>query len=180
MGPFGRRGLTSRVGSKGVIAPGRAFWRLFKKRFSGTSFFLYFSQICAPKWLPKVPIPWHLELRDDAMSFFRCIFGHPAFERPYNDLSLFSHVSGTRKLKKTCEKAFKTLLATHRKKHTPRNHSWERKCPKIDPDWRCKWMPGRGHGLLIFTRVAFWATPGHSNLKKHVPGMIFMWKVFKI
>ena len=32
MGPFGRRALTSRVGLKGVIAPGWAFWRLFKKR----------------------------------------------------------------------------------------------------------------------------------------------------
>ena len=32
MAPFGRRGLTSPVGAKGGIAPGRAFWRLFKKR----------------------------------------------------------------------------------------------------------------------------------------------------
>ena len=45
------------------------------------------------------------------MSLFRGIFGHPVFERPYSDFSLFSHVSGTRRLKKTCEKAFKTLLS---------------------------------------------------------------------
>ena len=136
-------------------------------------FFLRFSQHCLPKWLPKVSISSHLDLQDDATSPFRCIFGHPVFERPYSDLSLFSHLSGTRKLKKTCKKALKTLLATHRKKHTPRNHSWERKCLKIDPDWRSKLTPGRGHRWLIFTRVAFWATPGHSNLKKHVPGMRF-------
>ena len=151
-----------------------------KMCFSGTSFFWNFSHIYSPKWLPKVPISWHLELQDDAMSLFRCIFGHPVFERPYSDLSLFSHDSGTRKLKKTCEKALKTLLATHRKKHTPRNHSWERKCPKIDPDWRSKWTPGRGHGLTIFARVAFWATPGHSNLKKHVPGMTFYANIVKM
>ena len=89
-----------------------------KTCFSGTSFFWYFSQICSPKWLPKVQKPWHLKLQDDAMSLFRCIFGRPVFERPYSDSSLFSYVSGTRKLKKTCEKALKTFLATHRKKHT--------------------------------------------------------------
>ena len=102
---------------------------------------------------------------------FSLYFQAPCFERPYGDLSLFSHVSGTRKLKKTCEKALKTVLATHRKKHTPRHHSWERTCPKIDPDWRSKRMPGRGHRWTIFTRVALWATHGHSNLKKHVLGM---------
>ena len=140
---------------------------------------LVFSYNVLQKLLPKVSISSYFELPDDAMSLFRCVFGRPVFERPYSDLSLFSHVSGTRKLKKTCEKALKTLLATHRKKHTPRNHSWERKCPKIDPDWRSKCTPGHRHRLTIFAWVTLWTTRGHSNLKKHVPGIIFYEKILK-
>ena len=53
----------------------------------------------------------HLELQDDAMSPLGGIFANPVFERPYNDLIIFSHVSRTRKLQKTCKKALKTFLA---------------------------------------------------------------------
>jgi len=41
------------------------------------------------------------------------IFENPVFERPYSDLNIFSHVSCTRKLKKTCKKTLKTFLAAH-------------------------------------------------------------------
>ena len=180
MAPFGRRGLTSWVGLKGVIAPGQAFWRLFKKHvFLERPFSGFFADLLA-KMTPKTANTVTFGAPRWCHVAFHCIFGHPVFERPYNDLSLFSHVSGTRKLKKDLREGTSTLLATHRTKHTPRNHAWERKCPKNDPEWRSKWTPGRPHRWVIFTRVAFWATPGHSNLKKHVPGMIFIWKVFRI
>ena len=55
----------------------------------------------------------HLELQDDAMSPLCGIFANPVFERPYSDLSIFCHVSCTRKLKKTCKKTLKTFLVAH-------------------------------------------------------------------
>ena len=109
-----------------------------KKCFSGTCFFCNFSQNCLPKWLPKVTVLCYLELQNDALSLFRCIFGHLVFERPYSDLSVFSHVSGTRKLKKTCKKAVKTVMASHPNKNTPGNHAWKRKCQKIEPGGRSR------------------------------------------
>ena len=53
----------------------------------------------------------HLELQDYAMSPLCGIFENPVFERLYGDLNIFSHVSCTRKLKKTCWKTLKTFLA---------------------------------------------------------------------
>ena len=50
------------------------------------------------------------------MSPFRSIFGNPVFKRSYNDFSVFSHVSGPRKLKNTLTKALKTFLAAHDEK----------------------------------------------------------------
>ena len=58
-------------------------------------------------------ISLHLELQDDAMSPLGGIFENPVFERRYNDLNIFSHVSCARKLKKTCKKALKTFLVAH-------------------------------------------------------------------
>ena len=58
----------------------------------------------------------HSELQDDALSPLGGIFENPVFERPYSDLSIFSHVSCTRKLKKTYKKALKTFLAAHDEK----------------------------------------------------------------
>ena len=58
-------------------------------------------------------ISLHLELQDDAMSPLGGIFANPVFERPYSDLSIFCHVSCTRKLKKTCKKTLKTFLVAH-------------------------------------------------------------------
>ena len=68
----------------------------------------------------------HLELQDDAMSPLCCIFGNPVFERPYSDLSIFSHVGCTRKLKKTYKKALKTFLVAHcEKTHLEITHGSE-------------------------------------------------------
>ena len=88
--------------------------------------FHVFSQNRLPKSLQNVSILSHLEVQDDAMSPLCDIFANRIFERPYSDLSIFSHVSGTRKLKKICRKALKTFLAAHDEKtHLETTHGSE-------------------------------------------------------
>ena len=47
------------------------------------------------------------------------IFPNRVFERPYNDLTTFSQVSCTLKVKNNCKKTLKTFLAAHCEKARP-------------------------------------------------------------
>ena len=87
-----------------VLSEGVFFWNVL---------FHIFSQNRLPKWPQNVTISSHLELQDDAMSSFCCIFENPVFERPYGDLNTFSNVGWSSKRKKACTNTLKTLVAAH-------------------------------------------------------------------
>ena len=93
---------------------------LFKNTFFWNVFFQVSSQNRLPKLFQIVSISLHWELQADAMSPLCGIFPNRVFERPYSDLTTFSHVSCTLKLNKTSTKALKSFLAAHCEKTRPK------------------------------------------------------------
>ena len=106
------------------------------------------------------------------------IFPNRVFERPYCDLTTFSQVSCTLKLKNTGRKTLKTSLAAHREKTRPKSHLGA-KTTKNRSRLSCKLTTWPRPKIFIFQNLHFFATHGHQDRKKQVPGIQFFRKVDK-
>ena len=107
------------------------------------------------------------------------IFPSRVFERPYGDLTTFSQVSCTRKLKKTYKKALKTFLVAHcEKTHLEITHGSENVPKTIPievqmddlaattaPSFSPKWPFGRHMGTQI-SKNTFPAYRFHEKSRK--------------
>ena len=112
------------------------------------------------------------------MSPLCCIFHIPVFEGPYNVLTTFPQFSCTLKVKNNGRKTLKTFPAAHCEKAcpeiTPGSENHEKSIPielQID-DLAATKNP-------YFHKLHLFATHGHQDRKKQVPGIQFFRKVDK-